>query len=619
MDGELEQLGERIAEQAAHLDAAMHRLLTDLRDFDARGGWHVQGAASCAHWLAWRVGWDLVTARDHVRVARKLADCSLIDGALRRGELSYSKVRALLRVATPANEELFLDHARLLTASQLEKLCRKYALVQRHGQDSHPQVDEQRRHVRRRDLEDGMVKIEAVLHPEEAELVWTMLNHAASRLAREAAAAAGAAMAGTSAAAGAAGSAELTGSPRLEDRGAHEFAGSSGLARRGGDSAESSRLEGRGAHEFTGSSGLARRAGDCAASSGLEGRGANEFVGSSGLERGGGDRAESLHLESRGSDEFVESPGPESWGGDSAESRGGEVPVRSLLDRLLDDAEALRGLEAVADESAARVRERSASPSSGRETEPRGGQFAARDAGVLRDRAAAARKAFNRADALVELAQGYLRGDRPNRSPIEVTLTIPASVLRDGNADPVEVGEIGESFVSGEAARRLSCDAGVVEVLEDEHGAPLSVGRKRRTIAGALRRALHQRDHACTYPGCTNRLFLEGHHIKHWADGGETSLRNTALLCSLHHRHVHELGYTVDLGPDQRPRFRDPRGRLVAVVPEQAAPADLGWPRIRAVNESLAIDAHTISGPWDGTPVDYPRIVGHLVAVEGLA
>src|SRR5215470_17394065 len=190
MDGELEQLGERIAEQAAHLDAAMHRLLTDLRAFDARGGWHVQGAATCAHWLAWRVGWDLVTARDHVRVARKLAEFARIDDALRRGELSYSKVRALLRVATPENEALLLDHARLMTASQLERLCRKYALVQRHGQDSHPEIDEQRRYVRRRDMEDGMVKIEAVLHPEEGEMVWAMLDHAASRLAREAVAAA---------------------------------------------------------------------------------------------------------------------------------------------------------------------------------------------------------------------------------------------------------------------------------------------------------------------------------------------------------------------------------------------------------------------------------------------
>jgi hypothetical protein len=90
---------------------------------------------------------------------------------------------------------------------------------------------------------------------------------------------------------------------------------------------------------------------------------------------------------------------------------------------------------------------------------------------------------------------------------------------------------MGESFVSAEAARRLSCDAGMIEVVEGEHGTPLSVGRKRRTITGSLKRALHKRDTTCTYPGCTHRIFLEGHHIKHGADGGETRLHNTALLC----------------------------------------------------------------------------------------
>src|SRR6185295_19381069 len=184
MDGELEQLGERIAEQAAHFDAALHRLLTDLRDFDVRGGWHRQGAKSCAHWLSWRVGWDLVTARECVRVAGKLGEFPAIDDALRRGEVSYSKVRAMMRVATEANETVLLEYARLMPAAQLEKLTRKYALVQRHGQESTPRDDEQRRYVRRRDTEDGMVKIEAVLHPEEAELVWTMLDDAAKQLVR---------------------------------------------------------------------------------------------------------------------------------------------------------------------------------------------------------------------------------------------------------------------------------------------------------------------------------------------------------------------------------------------------------------------------------------------------
>jgi hypothetical protein len=237
----------------------------------------------------------------------------------------------------------------------------------------------------------------------------------------------------------------------------------------------------------------------------------------------------------------------------------------------------------------------------------------------LRQQADAARRGFDRADALVSLAQGYLRGDRPDRSPIEVTLTITATSLRTSEADPVEVGEMGESFVSPETARRLSCDAGVVEVTDDEHGVPLSVGRKRRTIAGALKRALHKRDKTCTYPGCTHRIFLEGHHIQHWADGGETSLSNTALLCSLHHRHVHEYGYTIELDAEGKPQFRDPRGRLVTTVPATPTWTDPGWPRIRAANEMLAIDADTIACGWDGSRVDYGRMVGHLVVADGLS
>jgi hypothetical protein len=279
----------------------------------------------------------------------------------------------------------------------------------------------------------------------------------------------------------------------------------------------------------------------------------------------------------------------------------------SVLDRLLDEADAFRDAEAVPSGDRGRSSmDPSIEPSPGRE------------ASVLHQRADAARRAFHRADALVSLAQGYLRGDRPDRAPVEIMVTIPASSLRAGAADTVEVGEVGETFLAAEAARRLSCDAGLVEVVEDEHGTPLSVGRKRRTIAGALKRALRRRDTACTYPGCTHRIFLEGHHLKHWADGGETSLMNTALLCSLHHRYVHEHGYAIELGPDQRPRFRDPRGRLVAAVPARPAPADLGWPWIRAVNAPLAIDAATIACEWDGTPVDYGAVVGYLAVADGL-
>jgi len=178
---------------------------------------------------------------------------------------------------------------------------------------------------------------------------------------------------------------------------------------------------------------------------------------------------------------------------------------------------------------------------------------------------------------------------------------------------------MGESFVSCEVARRLSCDCGVVEVIEDDHHVPLSVGRKRRTISGRLKRALFERDKTCTFPGCTNRLFLEGHHIRHWADGGETSLSNVSLLCTSHHHYVHEYGYTIELDSDQRPRFRDPHGRLVVAVPERGVAADLGWPSIRAVNQPLAISAETNACKWDGNPVDYGAVIGYLVTADGLS
>jgi hypothetical protein len=237
---------------------------------------------------------------------------------------------------------------------------------------------------------------------------------------------------------------------------------------------------------------------------------------------------------------------------------------------------------------------------------------------VLQQREDSSRRAFNRAEALVSIAQAYVRGDRPNRAPIEVVVTVPASSLREAAADPMDAACMGTSCLSPEAARRLSCDAGVVDVVEDEHGVPLSVGRKRRTIAGSIKRALLKRDTACTFPGCTHSMYLEGHHIRHWADGGETSLENGLLLCSLHHRFVHEYGYAIELGVDQRPQFREPSGRVVQAVPPAAVGADIGWPRLRREQEALAISAETIACGWDGKPVDYGMIVDDLVRADGL-
>src|SRR5689334_2634985 len=124
LDDQMLELGELIAEASAFLDTLTHSLLTNLRIFDAAEGWRAHGALSCAAWLAWRTGIELGAAREKVRVARALATLPIIDDALNRGELSYSKVRAITRVATQENEQALVELARASTAAQLEQACR---------------------------------------------------------------------------------------------------------------------------------------------------------------------------------------------------------------------------------------------------------------------------------------------------------------------------------------------------------------------------------------------------------------------------------------------------------------------------------------------------------------
>src|SRR4051794_5220867 len=127
----MERLGDEIATLASHINAATARWLKLLAEFDDGGG--SDGFKSCAHWLSWRCGIAPATARDHVRVAHALARRPLIAGAFARGELSYSKVRALARLDDDFSEELALMYADSASASQLERIvrgCRKCVAVE---------------------------------------------------------------------------------------------------------------------------------------------------------------------------------------------------------------------------------------------------------------------------------------------------------------------------------------------------------------------------------------------------------------------------------------------------------------------------------------------------------
>jgi Domain of unknown function (DUF222)/HNH endonuclease len=180
---ELERLGDEIAELAAHLDAATARLLDLIREFDARGGWG-NGFASCAHWLAWRVGLALGAAREHVRVARALGSLPRLRQALARGELSYSKVRALTRVATPETEERLLAVGRAGTAEHVELIVRGWRRMDRKAE-----AEESTRRHRHRALHmypdaDGMVVIRGRLEPEVGAVVMQALTAAGEALYR---------------------------------------------------------------------------------------------------------------------------------------------------------------------------------------------------------------------------------------------------------------------------------------------------------------------------------------------------------------------------------------------------------------------------------------------------
>src|SRR6185437_5519145 len=122
----LRELAAEITELAGHLNAAHYRWLSLIAEFDRRQGWSDGSTQSCAHWLNWQCGIDLGAAREKVRVAHALEKLPRIAAAMARGELSYSKARALTRVACEKTEEYFLSIALHGTAAHVEKLVRCY-------------------------------------------------------------------------------------------------------------------------------------------------------------------------------------------------------------------------------------------------------------------------------------------------------------------------------------------------------------------------------------------------------------------------------------------------------------------------------------------------------------
>ena len=207
-----------------------------------------------------------------------------------------------------------------------------------------------------------------------------------------------------------------------------------------------------------------------------------------------------------------------------------------------------------------------------------------------------------RADALGRVAESFLAHDvlespapiasrSSCTSPPKPCATAPPAVARSNTARP-SPRRLRAAFPATPASSAL---------VEDWDGEPLNVGRKTRTISAPLRRLLEARDKGCRFPGCANARYVDMHHIRHWANGGETRPSNLVSLCRFHHRAVHEGGFDVEVLDDGALMFVRPDGAAVdGIGPEgsertgdwrQLPPATGQW-RYRGdrLDLSLAVD-----------------------------
>jgi hypothetical protein len=343
--GSIDELDAAICRLASRIHAETYQMLVLVREFDDRMGWAKWSFPSCAEWLSWRCGISLSAAREKVRTAQALRDLSAVSLAFREGRLSYTKVRALTRVAAMYDEDALLRYALGASAPAVEERCRQIRNTQPVSVHDARRIWDARSLSAWRDVAKGTLCLRVELPLEVGELVMKAIEKA------------------------------------LEQ------------------------------------SEVGAAVGDAATAS----------------------------FQSEQADALVEI-------------------VRTYLDGAATDA-------------------------------------------------------------------GSATADR-----YQVVVHVDEAALRGG---------IGRADAPLETVRRLTCDASVVVVTEDERGTPLDVSRKQRIVSTPLRRAVVARDRHCTFPGCHRTRYVQAHHVHHWVDGGETSVDNLVLLCSRHHRLLHEGGYRI--------------------------------------------------------------------------
>ena len=418
-----------ITKLAAHIHAATWRLLEMIREYDETMVWSGPGLNSVAHWLNWKCGMNLGAARERVRVAHALPHLPQISEKLRLGEISYSKVRAMTRVATAKNENYLLMIAKHGTAAHVERVVRNYRKVKR---IEALELDNARHYQRTMSWhydDDGYLILKGRFTPEAGAVIAKALELAKDHLYEE--------------------GENVSAETPEEDFSLMPIP-----------------------YEYHNADAMLRVA---------EG-----------------------FLAGAGHDVL----------NDDADEYSSENPDEEFqtTDEANDDDDDSGEVVTAPDN-------KSESANSKFNTNPR------KSTG----------------------------GDR-----YLVHIHTDINTLK-ADGDGAQSGIDDRANVSAETSRRLSCDAAVVHWLENHKGEPLSIGRKSRSIPPSIRRALQRRDLGCRFPGCTCEHYVDAHHIKHWADGGKTSMKNLILLCRQHHRYVHEEGFGVHPRANGHIDFTDPK------------------------------------------------------------
>ncbi len=237
-----------------------------------------------------------------------------------------------------------------------------------------------------------------------------------------------------------------------------------------------------------------------------------------------------------------------------------------------------------------------------------------------------------RATALVHIAEHYLATGGSGAKPLtsheayQVLVHVnandahPDNRIQGGHTCHDQDGRC----LAPPVVRQLACDATRTTVLENDRGAVLNIGRRSRVVPRRIAQALRIRDGGCRFPGCGQRRWTDAHHIRHWMDGGETSLDNLITLCRFHHRSLHRGEYWIERGAGSEVLFRDPQNRCIETSPYPQFKGSMSVSdRLRQLRnehdrQGLQIDADTAVTAWAGEVMDDAMAIEGLLQSDGV-